>query len=314
MPLFFFLSGYVFRPVSFRILARRKARQLLLPYGITCVLLILFSVLLLVAKGEYSRIPGRTAQLFFAALYVSGLDQTTPFFIPQIGAIWFLWALFWGLLLLNLLLRLRSPYPLLILLFLAGLYTASRFWLPLSLQPAMTGVFYLYFGISGTSGPLDFVPWDALPGSPGLVPFSGFFSPFRAEKSSWRESVSPALFESSGLRVRNLKLSVPLPFSAPANHPSRPFFPVDGNRNSADPVRPSAGTAALSLVPGPFFSDGSAVPWHLVHRPPSSPFAKSRSQPRPWRQNIPSGTGFPTEPAGAGSRILHLHTKRRTNP
>lgn len=171
MPLFFFLSGYVFRPVSFRILARRKARQLLLPYGITCVLLILFSVLLLVAKGEYSRIPGRTAQLFFAALYGSGLDQTTPFCIPQIGAIWFLWALFWGLLLLNLLLRLRSPYPLLILLFLAGLYTASRFWLPLSLQPAMTGVFYLYLGYQARQN-----HWISSLGRPSWKPWlSAFF-------------------------------------------------------------------------------------------------------------------------------------------
>ena len=146
MPLFFFLSGYFFKPLRFPSLIRKNARQLLLPYAFTSLLLVLFSSLFLFLKGRLEEIPGNTTQLFFATLYGSGLDVHTPFFIPQIGAIWFLLALFWGFLLLNTLLLLPRPLPLLILLFVLGLCTSPFFWLPFSFQPAMTATLYLFMG------------------------------------------------------------------------------------------------------------------------------------------------------------------------
>lgn len=146
MPLFFFLSGYFFRPISFPSLIRKKSRQLLHPYYFTCAALVILSALMLFVKGRAYEIPANTQKLLFAGLYASGLDQNRSFFIPQIGAIWFLWALFFALLLLNFLLRLKHSLTLLASSVVLGFFTGRFFWLPLSIQPAMTSILYLFLG------------------------------------------------------------------------------------------------------------------------------------------------------------------------
>lgn len=146
MPLFFFLSGFFFRPLPRKTLARRKSRQLLFPYFLTCLLLILGSLLLLILKGRAGEIPAQAARLLFASFYASGTDIPAPYVIPQIGAIWFLWALFFAFLILNRLLHLRFAPLLVTLTAVFGIITGKLLWMPLSIQAAMTAVFYLWLG------------------------------------------------------------------------------------------------------------------------------------------------------------------------
>ncbi|CCX59757.1 putative uncharacterized protein [Blautia hydrogenotrophica CAG:147] len=127
MPLFFFLSGYFYRNIPTKVLIRKKARQLLPPYYITSACLIIFNAGMLFIRQKTDELFPSTARLFFAALYGSGMDIHSPFPIPQIGAIWFLWALFFCFILMNLLYPLRYQPVLLILLAVLGIYSSWRF-------------------------------------------------------------------------------------------------------------------------------------------------------------------------------------------
>ena len=148
MPLFFIVSGYFTRQdvVLNRAYVMRCARSTLLPYAITCaIVLLLFAIRTLLFWPEgLADIMGTAVP---AALYGTGTPEPPlPPGVTSIGAIWFLLALFWAKLFLAVVNR--SPYaPVAILvLFLWGYYSGWMFWLPLSIQAGACATLFLYLG------------------------------------------------------------------------------------------------------------------------------------------------------------------------
>lgn len=149
MPLFFILSGYFMHADgSFRL--RKESRALLLPYAVTA----LGVVAALCATNLLFHDLGSTRALFStwlnAAVFAEGDLVANPLW-PQgarIGAIWFLWALFWARLEVALVLRLPRPAraPLVVAGFVVALVSARQVFLPLSLQPGVCAALLVYVG------------------------------------------------------------------------------------------------------------------------------------------------------------------------
>lgn len=96
VPVFYVLSGYFLKPntVDMCTFIQRKVKQLLLPYGITCLIICLLSVPINIIENKSWQFALK--KWIIASIYGSGLPLQTPFTMPHIGAIWFLLALFWG--------------------------------------------------------------------------------------------------------------------------------------------------------------------------------------------------------------------------
>lgn len=90
MPLFFLVSGYFFKPKPVGEYMRRNARQLILPYAVTSLLMILLTAAKQLTTGK-----GDTLTMAIAALVGNGTLNNPTFSEYNIGAIWFLLAMFW---------------------------------------------------------------------------------------------------------------------------------------------------------------------------------------------------------------------------
>ena len=149
MPLFFILSGYFMHSDgSFRL--NKESRALLLPYAVTALAV----VVALCVTNLIFRDLGSTRELFStwinAAVFAVGDLVANPLW-PQgarIGAIWFLWALFWARLEVSLVLRLPRPAraPLVMASFAVALVSARYVFLPFSLQPGVCAALFVYAG------------------------------------------------------------------------------------------------------------------------------------------------------------------------
>lgn len=148
MPLFFIVSGYFTKrnAVLDRAYVVRCARSMLLPYAITCaIVLLLFAIRTLLIWPEGLVDVMSTSTL--AALYGTGTQEPPlPEGVTQIGAIWFLLALFWGKLFLAAANRAPHTPIVVLILFLWGYYSGWMFWLPLSVQAGACATLFLYFG------------------------------------------------------------------------------------------------------------------------------------------------------------------------
>ena len=147
LPLFYFISGYFLdERASLPAFIRKKARQLLLPYAFTCLVYILATV----AMNLLHRAPwnAELADTLLASLCGSGASYETPFHIPRIGALWFLWALFWAVVGMKLLSRAKPAVRLasVAAIFALSCWSEPRFGLPLSLQPGGCALLFVYLG------------------------------------------------------------------------------------------------------------------------------------------------------------------------
>ena len=83
-----------------------------------------------------------------ASLYGAGDSYTVPFYIKGIGAIWFLWATFWGSIFLRISLNFNKSSRVIAIfgLFALGYYTRKLFWFPLSIQAGACATLFMYMG------------------------------------------------------------------------------------------------------------------------------------------------------------------------
>lgn len=148
MPLFFLISGYFFRASDNREILYKKTKSLLLPYIVTCGMVILFSTLFkLISGASVYEIVANIKMWILAAAYGSG--TYTSFFkwnFHIIGAIWFLLALFWAEMIFNLIVKTKWCYIWGTLIALIGYVTTSIIWLPLSIQAGMNAIVFLEIG------------------------------------------------------------------------------------------------------------------------------------------------------------------------
>nr|WP_197029666.1 acyltransferase family protein [Clostridium sp. 12(A)] len=145
MPIFFILSGYFFKNVSWNELIKKKTRQLIIPYVFTSFGVIISSIIWDLFYN-INNLKQNVLRWISAALYGSGNTYETPYYIPQIGAIWFLLALFSSLLILKLVIKHKYAYLEVGAIALIGYYSSKLLWLPFSIQAGMVAVIYVYVG------------------------------------------------------------------------------------------------------------------------------------------------------------------------
>ena len=149
VPLFLIISGYFLsnkRAVGDFV--RLRARQLLVPYYVGCagilVAALFFNTVFLRVYGGYREL---CVRILRASLFAAGTPFTEPFDFPHIGLLWFLWALFFAQIITRCLMDRRDAPVWVVALFLIGWVTSSRFKLPLSFQPGIMGVLFVYCGV-----------------------------------------------------------------------------------------------------------------------------------------------------------------------
>lgn len=100
MPIFFLISGYFFNVKPLYELISRRGKQLLRPYVLTCLAIILLSSIMCLIGLNHIGLLGNLKMWLFASFYGAGNDVKI-FGIRRIGAIWFLLAMFWASLTVN---------------------------------------------------------------------------------------------------------------------------------------------------------------------------------------------------------------------
>ena len=150
MPLFFFVSGYVYRQGgtgAARYLARTKRDllRLILPYVVTVCLVAVFWLLIRAQgkTGAYDSLPA----LLKSALYGSGSNHNG---IRLIGEIWFLLALFWARRMMDAVFcckRELCRFLLVMGIVGAGIaLAAAGLWIPADVDIALVAVGFMYAG------------------------------------------------------------------------------------------------------------------------------------------------------------------------
>lgn len=148
VPLFFIASGY-FIKIAKPYDLKTDAKKLLLPYVVSCLFIIGLNVVHVMLRGApLTEIAGEAWKWLNASLYGSGsASNVTLWPVDFIGGLWFLWALFWGRMILFAVHKLPYPIIWIVGFFCAGYFTSEFVWLPCSLQTGMCTALYLFIGM-----------------------------------------------------------------------------------------------------------------------------------------------------------------------
>ena len=145
MPLFFLLSGYFINSdIIFPKFVKQKAKKLLVPYYVTGCLTCCLIALADIVRGLWDNIIPDFLSELIAMLYGVCFDVSDS--IPGIGAIWFLWALFWAVILVKILSKCKNAAVYIVFAFIISCISSQNIWLPLSMQPGVCAAFFVYFG------------------------------------------------------------------------------------------------------------------------------------------------------------------------
>ena len=148
LPIFYLISGFFFHDTSgsYRDFIKYKGRRILLPYYFTCFLICMMAVAAAIWRGE--DVGQSLFQKILASLYAAGDGYDEPFKIYSIGAIWFLWATFWGELFLKAAIRMKQGTRIFFVFLLFGLsiWSYKIIWLPLSIQAGICALLFMYIG------------------------------------------------------------------------------------------------------------------------------------------------------------------------
>ncbi|SKB77404.1 Fucose 4-O-acetylase [Lachnospiraceae bacterium] len=149
LPIFFIIAG-IFLSVKddLKTFVSKKFFALIVPYYITCALIIVLSIPFSIIRGI--SIKDELIKWIIAALYGMGHDVLLPngVTIPQIGAIWFLWAMFFSVILVRVMVGLNEGIKVFLLFacLMFAMYSPRIIWLPLSIQSACFAVPFVYIG------------------------------------------------------------------------------------------------------------------------------------------------------------------------
>ncbi len=156
LTVFFLLSGYTLKKKEIdRDFVAGKFRRLMIPYFITCFCVTVMDVVnLIVQRHEYSIVQiTRTLWLdLFRTFVASGsVKKILTYDVGvRIGAIWFLPAMFFGVLAAQFLVSYvrgwKKQFAIAGMLYIAGVLSAEFVWLPFSLQPAAVSVLFILCG------------------------------------------------------------------------------------------------------------------------------------------------------------------------
>jgi len=153
MPLFFILSGFTFSrkncddPAGF---IKKNVKSLLVPYIISCVLIILIQFVKALAAGEdavYELVKWTVSAIYGTGTHYLDFIPEAGIPITFIGALWFLLAMFFARIIMMLVLKTKTPFLWVTASFFLGYVSARKIgWLPFSFQAGMCAVLFLYIG------------------------------------------------------------------------------------------------------------------------------------------------------------------------
>ena len=148
VPIFFVISGYFLsQKRSYKEYACQKARELLIPYFATGVVLIILALVRGIYYGGAGIGCREAVTMLLEVLYGSGsVSLNRPIVVYAVGAIWFLWALFWSLLIVKFAIHRKWSVLYVAGSVLAGMLISRFAWLPLSLLAGMVCAGYVYIG------------------------------------------------------------------------------------------------------------------------------------------------------------------------
>lgn len=149
IPIFYLITGYYLYGIEkkdFKLVLKNKVRTLIVPYYISCIAIIV----LCIPKALYFGDNVKETIIYWvkASIYAAGDCYNEPFEIIGIGAIWFLWATFWGSIFMYFILKMKSGnrIAVILVLFTACYWSRRLFWFPLSIQAGGCSVLFMYIG------------------------------------------------------------------------------------------------------------------------------------------------------------------------
>lgn len=148
MPLFFIISGFFWKYNNTKTSCRKYAKAYLWPYLVICIFIFIAdSIGCFRVEGSYAHMLQIS---IIKSLWASNWEKDILFGeIPRIGAAWFLFALFWGMFLLELISKyFKSLEVLLIVLMCASfsLISIDIIEFPFSFQAGMLALLFIYVG------------------------------------------------------------------------------------------------------------------------------------------------------------------------
>ena len=150
MPLFFIISGYFYKQVAAKDLMIKLSKSLIRPYVITsAVLLLIASIKSIIFHNYY------IVRMIVGVITASGSSEN-PFFFSghcQVGAVWFLFALFWCRLFFNTLNTPRkgsyynkhSAFCIIVLSYFAS-FLGQYIYMPLDIFQGLSALIFYYIG------------------------------------------------------------------------------------------------------------------------------------------------------------------------
>lgn len=150
VPIFFLISGYFLNDkISIGKYVKKKIKQLFIPYWTTCAFIIVGIILndTIQYKSLY-RTVNNIHIWIIASLYGSGGPiKTQPVFVEkQIGALWFLPALFFACMIVRLFLEYKYSFIWILAIAYIGYKSKEFIWLPMSIQAGMLASLFVYLG------------------------------------------------------------------------------------------------------------------------------------------------------------------------
>ena len=149
MPIFFLISGYFLSSrMTLWEFAKKRFKQLIFPYIFTWGIMCAWSV----CEDFVMKRPDLIANLkmwILAGMFGAGSDHNdvmSRYQIHQIGAIWFLLALFVALLITRFFIQYRYGYIGILVIAIIGYYSSKYIWFPWSIQPGMVACIFVYLG------------------------------------------------------------------------------------------------------------------------------------------------------------------------
>lgn len=158
VPIFFVLSGYLYRPQKVKKQCKKLFFNLLVPYIGTSLIILLISIILnLTGPFEYIKSYGSLGTVLSAGFFGMGSSVHligTQYVMTAIGAIWFLFALFWDSIFFNVLMkslvRVKGSFILVgaisTIIMAFGFVSVVPGYLPWSINAAFIGLFFMWIG------------------------------------------------------------------------------------------------------------------------------------------------------------------------
>lgn len=152
MPLLFMISGYfISEKKEIKEFITNRFFRLIIPYWICCVGYILLYLAHAIQNGE--SVWREVVNRVYICFYGSGADKGTwslfgekLLFHDEIGMLWFLLALFWGSIIVRIIVELKFSWLYSIVISLGGIILSHYFVAPFSLLNGLSVVFWIYSG------------------------------------------------------------------------------------------------------------------------------------------------------------------------